>query len=244
VSDPADTDRRTPADWMPPDATEHVIARFDSGAKKRSEFQQHGAVVGVALWEDDGAPCWAWCLRDDQKHGPEVEWWTRGGVAFVEHWVSGVLHGPARHFDEEGRLLLETELVHGTGVDLWCDSQSWTLSEETWLRDSRLHERRWWNTDQRTVYREELHAARDEHAGIEREWNDRGRLRRGFPQFFVGGERVDKRAYLRAAERDPALPRHLPEHDDPRRQLPSEFVRQPAHRRAQRRGRRPSTRGS
>ena len=73
----------------------------------------------------------------------------------------------------------------------------------------------WLNEDQRSVWIER-HWIRGNLHGIERKWNEQHRLRRGWPRYFVGGERVNKRQYLRAAKQDPALPRfdkrdHLPE---------------------------------
>jgi hypothetical protein len=222
--------RREPRVWpFPRDAGEHVVARHASGAKRRAEYRRRGELVGVALWEPDGTPLQVWGLLGGKKHGPAVELWASGRVAFVEHWKRGVLHGAARHYDDAGELLLVTRFSDGTGVDLWCDPKNRTLAEETRLVSGRLCERRWWNPDERTVHREELYGGADHDGWIEREWNERGRLRRGFPKYVVSGERVDKRRYARRAEEDPILPRWRSQDDDPRRRLPVEYVGQPIH---------------
>ena len=219
---------------LPRGAREHVLARYPSGAKQRSEYRRGDEVVAEMLWEEDGSPSWGWRLRGGKRHGDEVEWWPNGQVSFTQPWVDGVLHGMARHYDDEGRLLLETRFVEGTGVDLWCDLYNRTLSEETWFEAGRLRERRWWNPDGRTVHMEEQYTDGAEH-GIFRQWNEHGRLRRGFPKYFVRGERVDRRTYERRARRDPTLPRRRAEDDDPRRKLPAEYIGQPVHREARRR---------
>jgi hypothetical protein len=220
---------------FPRDAKEHVLLRHASGAKSRAEFRRRGEVVAVALWEPDGTPCQVWGLSGGKKHGPAVEWWANGRIAFVEHWKRGVLHGALRHYDDAGQLLLVTRFVRGTGVDLWCDLQNRTLSEETWLVGGRLRERRWWNPDERTVHREELYGGGGHDGGIERAWSERGRLLRGFPTYVVHGERVTKRRYAESAEEDPTLPRYRSNDDDPRRRLRVEYVGQPVHLEAKRR---------
>ena len=52
----------------------------------------------------------------------------------------------------------------------------------------------------------ELHWRKGRLHGIEREWNPKGRLRRGWPRYFVAGRRLDKRRYLRACAGDTSLP--------------------------------------
>jgi hypothetical protein len=227
--------RRAVLSPIPLDATETVLARHPSGAKSRSEYRCDREVVADVSWEPGGTPSWAWGLRGGQKHGLEVEYWDNGEIAFVETWVDGMLHGLARHYDEEGKLLLETRFAEGTGVDLWCDRYNRTLAEETRIEGGRVRARRWWNPDQRSVYREELYAGRDPHGSVEREWNERGRLRRGFPRYFVRGQRVDKRTYLRRAGEDPTLPRLRRIDDTPRRKLPAEYIEQPVYREARQR---------
>jgi hypothetical protein len=213
---------------IPRGARERVVERDARGVKLRSEYMRRGEVVAVMLWETNGEPCWGWGLKGGKKHGLSVEW-DDACVVFVEPYENGVAHGVAKHFDTDGKLLLETRYVRGTGVDLWCDLFNRTLAEETWLEGGSVTDVRRWNPDQRTVWLEERYRDGQEH-GIFRQWNDRGRLRRGFPRYFVQGKRVDKRTYARRAEKDPTLPRCEPRDDDPRRRLPAAYVGQPLHR--------------
>lgn len=206
---------------LPSAARERVVARFSSGAKSRSQLHHDKKLIAEVLWEDDGIPAWGWRLKNGEKHGPSVEYWHNGQVAFIEPYVAGRVHGVTRHFDEQGRLLLESRYVRGSGVDLWCDLHNRTLSEETWSREGRLHGvRRNWNSDGETVWLEE-HWENGELHGVVREWNDKGRLRRGFPRYYLHGRKVPRRGY----------PFAVPKSDDlPRRALPILLVGQPVHR--------------
>ena len=49
-------------------------------------------------------------------------------------------------------------------------------------------------------------------------------LCRGFPQFYVNGERLTKRQYLSAGESDHSIPPYVPEQDQPYRTLPKEYL--------------------
>lgn len=55
---------------------------------------------------------------------------------------------------------------------------------------------------------------------IQRQWTANGKLRRGYPQYFVQGERVNKRHYVQACRADPTLPPWRAEDDQPQRPLP------------------------
>jgi hypothetical protein len=62
--------------------------------------------------------------------------------------------------------------------------------------------------------------------GVFRAWNARGRLRRGYPQYFVDGKRVRKRRYLKGSAADPSLPPFREEENRPDRKLPVEYLDQ------------------
>jgi hypothetical protein len=74
------------------------------------------------------------------------------------------------------------------------------------MKDGQPHGYEWWlNEDQRSV-RAERHWHDGRLHGIEREWNRSGRLKRGYPKYHIRGERVSKRAYVKACRKDPSLP--------------------------------------
>jgi hypothetical protein len=223
---------------IPPRARERVIERHPDGSKSRSEFRRGRELVAIMLWEPGGLPAWGWGVRKGKMHGLSVEWHFDGSVCYVEHWRNGMPHGVARQFDNHGNLLLETRYVNGTGVDLYCGScwskdnhprTPWRLSEEHRLIDGGRQLTRWWNSDERTVHGEEQYRAGVPH-GVFREWNDAGKLRRGFPRYFVAGKQVTKRCYLAALHQDPSLPPYRARDDKPRRELAAEYVIQPVYR--------------
>jgi hypothetical protein len=221
---------------IPRGARERVIERHASGVKARSQFYVDRKLVGEMLWDQDGERATGWGIRDGKKHGRCVEW-INGKVIYLETYANGLLNGIARHWDEDGMLLLETRYVRGTGVDLWCDYHHCrTLAEETRLRDGDRHGfSRNWHSDGRTVFTEEHYFKGLEH-GIFRRWNDRKRLCRTFPRYFIHGERVNRRTYLRRAQVDETLPRWRTHDNNPRRPLPPEYVGQPIDRERSERG--------
>jgi hypothetical protein len=110
-------------------------------------------------------------------------------------------------------------MEHGTGVDLWYQSRG-KLSEERYFKNGKWngYERWWWS---RFRVWQETHFQDDLEHGIKREWNGQGRLRRGYPQYFIKGVKVTKRKYMRAAETDSSLPVYSAADDSPRRTPPS-----------------------
>jgi hypothetical protein len=91
------------------------------------------------------------------------------------------------------------------------------------MRDGELHGYTWWLDEDQASVTEERHYVQGSLHGIERKWNQHGRLRRGFPRYFLNGTRVNKRQYLRAAAADPSLPRFRSEESSPSRMFPEEI---------------------
>jgi len=83
----------------------------------------------------------------------------------------------------------------------------------------------WWINEDQTSVSVERHYVQGDPHGIEREWNEHGRLRRGFPRYFVKGNRIDKRQYLIAAVADPSLPRFRSEENSPERVFPEDICK-------------------
>ncbi|MEE9365131.1 MAG: hypothetical protein V3W44_00455, partial [Dehalococcoidales bacterium] len=99
----------------------------------------------------------------------------------MESFVDGKYHGICKQWDDAGNLIQTYRMVHGTGIDLWRCNSTGTLSEVWYWKDNMLHGWEWWlDEDQKSVWCERHHHEGNLH-GIWREWNDRGRLRRGFP---------------------------------------------------------------
>jgi len=123
-------------------------------------------------------------------------------------------------------------MEHGTGLDLWWREygeggagRTVYLAEARFLRCGERHGFEWWiNPDQGSVS-EERHCRAGRLHGIEREWNRRGRLRRGFPRYWLAGERVTRARYLKAWATEGGLPLFRPADNQPARAFPPEVAR-------------------
>src|SRR5262249_40094275 len=189
---------------IPPKARERVVRRHETGFKQVATYYLNRKLVGHRSWDDEGNLAVEYAIRNNVKHGLFRSYHSNGVANRVTTFVEGKEHGTSRQYDETGKLIGTYRMRYGTGVDLWYIAPG-ELSEERYIRDGKRNGyERWWNTDH-TVW-EENHFLDDVEHGIKRAWNNRGRLRRGYPQFFIRGVRVTKRNYLRACEQDPSLP--------------------------------------
>jgi hypothetical protein len=151
-----------------------------------------------------------------RMHGREREWFPDGRLKYDAGWIHGKQHGLQRQWDERGRLIVRTRFVRGTGLDAWCSHRD-RLGETREMKDGHRHgfERLW--ASSRTLWRE-AHFENGREHGIVREWRG-ARLTK--KQYFVAGERVDRRAYERARRADPTLPALDPRFDRPTRRRPA-----------------------
>lgn len=214
---------------IPATARERVVERFPDGRKKKAEYRAGRAVVGLRWFHGTGDPEYEYALRGGRRHGVEYRWDDPGTLLAAEPFVDGVLHGTIKQWSHDGRRLIGTyRMTRGTGTDLWrqqrADGTAY-LAEVIHLRAGRPHGFEWRiDEGQRTVYIER-HWRDGRLHGVYREWNARGRLRRGFPEYHVAGEKVTKRRYVRAAELDPALPPFEARDDRPARAFPPAVAR-------------------
>jgi antitoxin component YwqK of YwqJK toxin-antitoxin module len=213
---------------IPAEAEERIVERYEDGARKQAEYWLDGERVGARYFDASGAPDNEWAFRKGVPHGTRYVWHEPGQLASAEPYEEGVPHGTARQWSRyDGRLIGSYTLERGTGIDLW--RQDWSdgsveLAEVHYMRNGRPHGFEWWlNEDQRSVW-QERHWKDGERHGIERDWNIEGRLRRGYPRYWVQGERVSKRQYLRTAARDPSLPPFRAEENEPQRTFPPEVA--------------------
>ena len=72
---------------------------------------------------------------------------------------------------------------------------------------------------------EEKHWFNGQWHGIEREWNFKNKLSRGYPKYWVRGDAVTKRQYIAAARKDVTLPLFRPKDNSPKREFPPEIRR-------------------
>lgn len=204
---------------VPSAARRVVVESWPSCASRLIQYQLGDDIV-AKRWvaEEDPGTFSEWSLVNGKKHGLEVRY-DAGELVSIEPYVDGLPHGVAQQWDA-GELIGEYRMSHGTGIDLWRgrrENGSPYLAEISHFVAGQRHGFEWWLCeDQQTVYLER-HWCDGQLHGIEREWNPRGRLCRGYPRYHILGERVDKRRYLRACEADLTLPRFDMADNDPTR---------------------------
>src|SRR4051812_26493754 len=220
---------------IPTRAKQRVVARYPSGATKRAEYRVDGKLVGRRAFHESGELEAEWPERDGRAHGVQQRWDSPGELTSTAPYRHGREHGVARQW-RHGKLIGSYRMVHGTGIDLWWGAYGdgpAMLTEARYCRDGDRHGFEWWiNDDQRSVY-EEAHFWNGAAHGIERKWNADGRLRRGFPKYWVNGVQTTKRGYLAAAQRDATLPAFRLRDNASRRVFPPEVAAElgPARRR-------------
>ncbi len=157
--------------------------------------------------------------ENGQPHGLEREWHPSGRLGYEARYEHGLQHGLQRQWDERGRLVVRTRFVRGTGLDLYCgDLRPGVVSESRELAAGLCHGfERWW-TDRKLT--REAHFVDSWEHGVTRSWTLAGKMERGWPRYFVRGERVDRRAYLRACKSDETLPHWRARDDRPTRPRP------------------------
>ena len=83
----------------------------------------------------------------------------------------------------------------------------------------------WWINEDQLSVNEERHWRDGQKHGIERDWTLKGGLRRGYPKYFVAGQQVPRRQYIKAVASDPSLPPFRKVENRPRRIFPPVIAR-------------------
>jgi hypothetical protein len=226
-SEPPKDDRYNSS--IPSGAIERIVSEYQREGNlvclRRAECCLDGHIVGERFYDEDGTLAGERPLTDGQKHGVEYRW-NDGHLISAEPYWEGKPHGTAMQWSQDRRLLGTYTLVHGTGLDIWRavrEDGSIYVSEVHSMRDGMPHGFEWWlDEDQKQVW-DERHWHLGELHGIERQWNDSGRLRRGWPRYWIHGTKVTKRQYLRAAASDETLPPFREEDQSPQRSFPPEI---------------------
>jgi hypothetical protein len=226
---------------IPPSAKEYVVTAYgregspsDRGGctitRRQTECRYRGKVVGWRFYEEDGTLVREVPLKGDRMHGIVYDWYDSGAMDSAIPYFEGLQHGTARQWLEDGRLMGTYTMIRGTGLDVWrhprCnDDTTFFVSEIMGWQDGAAHGfQRFLNEDETSVWMER-HFQHGVLHGIGRQWNVHGRLRRGYPEYYVRGEQVSKRQYIRAASADPTLPPFRVEDNMPGRVFPAELRR-------------------
>jgi hypothetical protein len=218
--------RRAYKTSIPTKATEIVKGRHSDGSKKVSWYYLNGEKVGVRNWYEDGQLEFEIAMRNGVKHAWEYRFHENANLLEREGYHEGQLHGIGRQWAEDGRLLVTWRMVNGTGLDLWCDEEGRLAEEHYWPKPGELGYTRQWNPDDWTINEEYFYILGKGYHGVWRKWNGRGRMKRGFPRFFVCDRKVTKTQYAKACEANSTLPPYRVADDNPRRELPEAYLRQ------------------
>ena len=201
-------------------AVERITDTWQSGGKQRAFYLIDGEEIGFRFWTASGVLTMEVGLQDGVKHGPYRTWHDNGQVEEESTYIVGKEHGITRQYDENGVQIGSYVMEHGTGLDLWYRAPE-VLSESREYVDGDIHGyERWWHGGNQMVWQEGHFSKGIEH-GIFRRWNQHGRLRRGNPQYYIKGKRVNKRQYERACKSDPTLPPFVPDDNLAYRKLPN-----------------------
>lgn len=221
---------KRPKSDIPQDATEVESWEYGEAGTlsyiRVKECVFENQVVGLRVYDAAGNLKMETPLKNDKKHGREYAWYEDGSLESVEPYVDGQMHGLAKQYGRSGKVIGTYRFVHGTGYDIWRhenEDGSVGISEIFTVRDGSLHGYEWWvNKDQRSVWHER-HWQHGQHHGIERMWNKAGRFKRGYPKYWIEGQMVNKRFYLKAAAKDKSLPAYQESENRPPRTFPLEI---------------------
>ena len=215
---------------IPPNVVEQITREFRREGSaiyhRLTSCLLNGEVIGQRAYGEDGQLVTETPLRNGTKHGREFQWGDDGTLSLIEPYVNGKIHGTAKQYGRRGTVIGTYHLRHGTGYDIWrAENEDGTIyiSEIHTFRDGLRHGFEWWLTMEPRVLWHELHWQEGKCHGIEREWNTANKLSRRFPRYWIKGDRVTKRKYLRAAKEDLSLPPFRVKDNSPRRKFPSEI---------------------
>lgn len=211
---------------IPQEAQKKVITKCDEEDWERTEYYIGNEMVGIRSFHPCGALELEYAFRNGVKHGWQYRWDHPGLLLSAAPFENGVQHGTAYQWDDDGRLIGSYTMEQGTGLDLWW--QDWEdgsvdLQEVHPYVDGLSHGFEWWFC-QRDRLSDERHWVRGILHGIEREWNYAGGMSRGYPRYWLQGERVTKRQYIRALELGADAPPFRPEENKPFREFPPEVA--------------------
>ncbi len=214
---------------IPKAATERVLATYQTGLQKyKTEYLLNGEIVGVRQFDQNGQLEFERPMKNGVTHGTLYDM-NDGVVTFAEPYRNGLAHGKAKQWSYDGELIGTYTMTHGTGLDLWRCKKTWGnkrvyLAEARHINEGKWHGFEWWlNEDQKSVQGEHHFRENLQH-GVQRSWNSAGRLRRGYPRYWVNNKQVTKREYLRACAKDPSLPPFRESDNRPRRKFPPEVL--------------------
>lgn len=202
--------------------------RVPPGASFKETLRNEGCVSGEFLLES-GKMHVVWSLdgtvlsecpfdRNGLRHGLELSRHGNGLVEWQVRWVHGFMHGSANQFDEKGHVLCRSPFRHGSGIDVWVQSNEVVEFREL-IENKRQGVERWGHP---MLPYEEAYYHRGQKVGIHRRWNATV-LEEGYPKFFVDDAEVSKETYRHVRAKRMELPAYRIAEDSRVRRLPATF---------------------
>jgi len=220
---------KRPKSDIPSGTTERLIREYEQVgpfSSRLMEYVLNDQVVGQRWYDQDGDLILETPIKDSKKHGREYRWDFDGTLMSVEPYVNGKINGLAKQYGRKGRVIGTYRMNHGTGLDVW--RQEWSdgsisIAEIHSMKNGSPHGYELWFSGKHPTLWHERHWHEGNYHGIERMWNEKGKLRRGYPKYLNHGQKVTKRQYLKAAQSDKTLPPYRDKDNTPRRKFPTEI---------------------
>lgn len=185
-----------------------------------------GNLVGRRVYNQEGIMVVETPMKDGLKHGQEITWDDDGKLLSIEPYAKGKIHGTAKQYGRNDNIIGTYKINHGTGFDLWRQEDEENgvfVSEIHSLKDGLPNGYEWWFASSKQDLSHERHWHMGKLHGIERVWNGKGRLCRGYPKFFIADQTVSKQRYIKMTLTDKSLPIFQEKDNLPYRNLPPEI---------------------
>lgn len=184
-----------------------------------------GNLVGRRIYNYAGILIMETPMKAGLKQGREITWRDDGSLLLIEPYVKGKVHGTARQYGHDGKVIGTYTMIHGTGFDIWRqenEDDTVFVSEIHRIRDGVPHGYEWGFASSRMDIWYERHWNMGKLHGIERLWNSKGRLRPGYPKFYAADEPVTRQKYIKLTLTDTTLPVFRESDNLPHREMPAE----------------------
>ena len=215
---------------IPPNIVETSVREYkQEGARGYHQVTScllNGILVGQRTYNQQGTMILETPMKDGFKHGWEFTWDDDGKLLLIEPYVKGKIHGTAKQYGKQGKVIGRYTFIHGTGFDIWRqenEDKTIFVSEIHSLQNGIPHGYEWHFASSGQELWHESYWCMGKIHGIERIWNIQGKLRRGYPKFYDLDQAVSKRTYLRLARNDRILPAYREEDNMPQRIFPPEI---------------------
>lgn len=186
----------------------------------------NGNLVGQRVYNQEGSMVLETPMKDGLKHGREITWSDDGELLLIEPYAKGKVHGTAKQYGRNGKVIGTYTMIRGTGFDIWRqedEDNTVFVSEIHNLQDGLPNGYEWGFASSKWDLWHERHWNMGKLHGIQRMWNSKGKLRRGYPKFYVADQAVSKQKYIKITIMDKTLPVFREKDNLPYRELPSEI---------------------